>query len=87
VFVILVYDFAEKRVGKALKIARKYLHWVQNSVLEGEISNANYIKLKMELEHLMNSNEDSIIFYTLRTQKYTKREEIGLKKGGDDNIL
>lgn len=86
-FVILVYDFAQKRVNKALKIGRKYLHWVQNSVLEGEISNANYIKLKKELELLVNAEEDSVIFYTFRTQKYSLREEIGLKKGGDENII
>ena len=86
-FIILVYDFAEKRVGKALKIGRKYLHWVQNSVLEGEISNANFIKLKTELKSLMNPDEDSIILYTFRSQKYSKREEYGLKKGGDENIL
>jgi CRISPR-associated protein Cas2 len=86
-FVILVYDFGERRVGKALKISRKYLNWVQNSVLEGEVSKANYVKLKMELENLMNPDEDSVIFYTFRTQKYSKREEIGLKKGGDENII
>ena len=33
-FVILVYDVGEKRVAKVLKICRKYLTWVQNSVLE-----------------------------------------------------
>ncbi|MGA8944176.1 MAG: CRISPR-associated endonuclease Cas2 [Thermoactinomyces sp.] len=86
-FVILVYDFAQKRVNKALKISRKYLHWVQNSVLEGEISDANYIKLKSELEMLMNPEEDSVILYTFRSNKYSRREEIGLKKGGDENIL
>jgi CRISPR-associated protein Cas2 len=86
-FVILVYDFAEKRVGKALKISRKYLNWVQNSVLEGEISDANYFKLKKELQDLMDPDEDSIIFYTFRTQKYSKREEFGVKKGGDENII
>ncbi|MCF6094012.1 CRISPR-associated endonuclease Cas2 [Microaerobacter geothermalis] len=86
-FVILVYDFNEKRVSKALKIARKYLYWVQNSVLEGEISDANYFKLKMELTKIMHPDEDSVIFYTFRTQKYSKREEIGLRKGGDENIL
>ncbi|WP_077616497.1 CRISPR-associated endonuclease Cas2 [Caenibacillus caldisaponilyticus] len=86
-FVILVYDFAEKRVGKALKISRKYLNWVQNSVLEGEISDANYFKLKKELQDLMDPEEDSIIFYTFRTQKYSKREEFGVKKGGDENII
>ncbi len=87
VFVILVYDFNEKRVAKALKIARKYLHWVQNSVFEGEISEANYKKLKIELQNIMNSDEDSVIFYTFRTQKYSKREEFGLKKGGEEFIL
>ncbi|AXI39261.1 CRISPR-associated endonuclease Cas2 [Bacillaceae bacterium ZC4] len=86
-FVILVYDFNEKRVAKALKIARKYLHWVQNSVFEGEISQANYKKLKVELQNLMNPDEDSVIFYTFRTQKYWSREEFGLKKGGDEFIL
>lgn len=86
-FVILVYDFGEKRVGRALKISRKYLHWVQNSVLEGEISNANFVKLKTELKLHMDPTEDSVIFYTFRTQKYTSREELGLKKGGDENIL
>jgi len=87
VFVILVYDFGEKRVARALKIARKYLHWVQNSVFEGEISVANYEKLKRELKKLMDEEEDSVIFYTFRSTKYTKRELLGLKKGGDENIL
>jgi CRISPR-associated protein Cas2 len=85
--VALQYDFGEKRVAKALKIARKYLHWVQNSVFEGEISVANYEKLKRELLKNMNEKEDSVIFYTFRTTKYSKRESLGLKKGGDDNIL
>lgn len=35
-FVILFYDFGEKRVGKALKICRKYLTWIQNSVLKAK---------------------------------------------------
>lgn len=86
-FVILVYDFGEKRVARALKIARKYLHWVQNSVLEGEISKVNYEKLKRELGALVDEAEDSVIFYTFRSTKYSKREMIGLKKGGDENIL
>lgn len=86
-FIILVYDFNQKRVGKALKISRKYLSWVQNSVFEGEISDANYVKLKMELERLVNPKEDSVVIYKFRTLKYSHREELGLKKGGDDFIL
>lgn len=86
-FIILVYDFNVKRVGKALKICRKYLHWVQNSVFEGEISKANFVKLKMELKSLMDADEDSIIIYIFRTRQYTSREEIGVKKGGEEFFL
>lgn len=86
-FVIVVYDINVKRVNKVLKCCRKYLYWVQNSVLEGEISDANYKKLQMELKKITNEDEDSIIFYTFRTTRYSKRETLGIKKGGQDNIL
>lgn len=86
-FVIMVYDINEKRVAKVLKRSRKYLYWVQNSVFEGEISETNFNKLKMELARIIKENEDSVIFYTFRTTKYSNRETMGLKKGGDDNIL
>ena len=32
-YVILVYDCGEKRVGKMLKLCRKYLNWIQNSAV------------------------------------------------------
>jgi CRISPR-associated protein Cas2 len=84
---ILVYDMNEKRVGKALKICRKYLNWVQNSVFEGEISYAKLEKLKVELRKLMNKEEDSIIIYTMRTDRYTDREIMGLRKGGEESVI
>jgi len=86
-FVIMVYDISQKRVARVLKTSRKYLYWVQNSVFEGEISEANYKKLKMEFSQIINEKEDSIIFYTFRTTKYSSREMMGVKKGGDDNII
>lgn len=84
---ILVYDVGEKRVAKALKICRKYLHWVQNSVFEGEISKANLVKLKKELEMLIDSDEDSVILYTFRSQKYTGREIMGKEKATTDFLI
>lgn len=83
-FLILVYDVGEKRVGKVLKICRKYLTWVQNSVLEGEITEAAYKKLKIELKRVIKEDEDSFIFYILRTTKYSERETMGVKKGGEE---
>lgn len=86
-FVILVYDVKQQRVAKVLKTARKYLNWVQNSVLEGEITEANLKKLKKELSMIMNLEEDSAIIYQLRTTKYSSREIIGIEKGGKEVII
>jgi CRISPR-associated protein Cas2 len=86
-FIILVYDINEKRVGKVLKTCRKYLNWVQNSVLEGDISEAALKKLMIEIVRIIDKEEDSVICYNLRTTKYYSRELIGLKKGGGDIII
>jgi CRISPR-associated protein Cas2 len=86
-FVILVYDINQKRVAKVLKTCRGYLNWVQNSVFEGEISEANLKKLKMKLTKMIDKEEDSIIIYNLRTTKYSSREIIGIEKNELSNIL
>jgi CRISPR-associated protein Cas2 len=86
-FVILVYDIGEKRVGKVLKTARKHLYWVQNSVLEGDINESSFKKLKLELSKIIDEDYDSVIFYTFRTTKYSEREIMGVKKGGQDNFI
>ena len=64
-YIIMVYDVNEKRVAKILKIGRKYLNWVQNSVLEGELSPGKYEKLKLEIKRLINEKEDSVRFYVM----------------------
>jgi CRISPR-associated protein Cas2 len=80
-FVIVVYDVGEKRVAKALKTCRKYLNWVQNSVFEGEISKASLKRLKLELKKLIHDDEDSVIFYILRSTRYSERQILGIEKG------
>lgn len=86
-FLIVVYDIGQKRVNKVLKTCRKYLNWVQNSVLEGEIDKAAFEKLKIELKKVIKVDEDSVIFYILRTTKYSERQTMGIKKGGDDMFI
>jgi len=39
------------------------------------------------LRQVINEDEDSLIFYILRTTRYTKRETIGIKKGGEEVII
>lgn len=85
-FAILVYDFGEKRVGKALKKCRQYLTWVQNSVFEGEITEGNLKKLKIELKSIMHKDEDSVVIYSFMNTKYSKRDVIGISKN-EENIF
>lgn len=86
-FVILVYDVNQKRVAKVLKKCRQYLTWVQNSVLEGDISDANYKKLMLELARIVDKDEDSVISYNLRTTKYSTREIMGVERGQTGNMI
>ena len=64
-FVIMVYDVEVKRVNKVLKTGRKYLYWVQNSVLEGNINESSFKRLKMELNRIIDPEYDSVIFIPL----------------------
>lgn len=86
-YVILVYDINVKRVGKVLKVSRKYLTWVQNSVLEGELTAATFRAFQSELNKIINKEEDSILFYILGSQKYAERKLIGVKKGGEEWVF
>ncbi|MEM1757474.1 MAG: CRISPR-associated endonuclease Cas2 [Candidatus Bathyarchaeia archaeon] len=86
-YVIMIYDVGVERVSKVLQIARKYLHWVQNSVLEGEITDANFLKLQIELSRVIEKDKDSITFYVLRTTKYLRKSTLGTIKGSPDVFL
>jgi CRISPR-associated protein Cas2 len=74
----MVYDVEVKRVVKVLKIGRKYLNHIQNSVLEGELSPAQYKKLKREVQATINPERDSVRFYLLRTTQYMVVEKLGV---------
>lgn len=76
-FVILVYDVKTKRNNKILKICRKYLHHVQKSVFEGNLTEAKLKRLKNELKKISNEKEDSIIIYRFETLKYSSKEVLG----------
>lgn len=86
-YVILVYDVAVERVAKVLKVGRRYLTWVQNSVLEGELTWAQLEKLKGELKRVIDEEEDSVLIYVLRTEKWLERQELGIRKGGPEWVV
>jgi CRISPR-associated protein Cas2 len=85
-YVILVYDVGQKRVGKMLKLCRRYLNWIQNSVLEGELSEVQLRRLKHEAAMLMDP-DDSLIVFTNKDKKWLDKEVIGREKNELGNIL
>jgi CRISPR-associated protein Cas2 len=85
-YLILVYDISVERVSKVLKVCRKYLTWVQNSVFEGEISESDLIKLRDELEQIIESS-DSVTMYKLRTTTYMEKEHLGTIKGEPSEFI
>jgi CRISPR-associated protein Cas2 len=87
VYVILVYDVGEKRVGKMLKLCRKYLNWIQNSVFEGDISEVKLKELTILAEKIMKTEEDSLIIFSSRTEKFLDKQIIGKERSSTDNFL
>ena len=84
---ILVYDFGEKRVGKMLKLCRKYLNWIQNSVFEGEISEVKLKEMLQKAHQFMDKEEDSIILFKHPSQVYMDKEVIGHERSSIDVFL
>ena len=86
-YVILVYDIGEKRVGKMLKLCRQYLNWIQNSVFEGEISEVKLKELLLLAKKLMESDTDSVIVFKSRNEKWLEKEVLGKEKNNLDNFI
>lgn len=86
-YVILVYDMGEKRVGKMLRLCRRYLNWVQNSVFEGELTEVKLKELKLLAAEIMKKEEDSLIVFSNRQSNWMEKDIIGKEKGSIDQFL
>lgn len=86
-YVILVYDVAQKRVGKMLKFCRQYLCWIQNSVFEGELSEAKLRELKSHIGSIIDVDTDSVIIFTNKMSYNMDKEILGKERMSTDNFL
>jgi len=84
-YVIIVYDVSVERVNRVKKFLRQHLHWVQNSVFEGEVTRAEFERIKVGLKELVKEDEDSIVIYKLRSMP--QREIIGVEKNPMEDII
>ena len=85
-YVILVYDVDQKRTAKMLKLYRRYLSWIQNSVFEGEISEVQLKYLVVEAKEIM-KEKDSLILFKSRDEKWLEKEIVGDEKASVSNFL
>jgi len=86
-YVIAVYDVASERTGKMLRLCRQYLHWIQNSVFEGELSALRLRELELEAEKIMDLSYDSFIILTNTHVHRVERRIIGREKQETDQFL
>ncbi|NCA75540.1 MAG: CRISPR-associated endonuclease Cas2 [Alphaproteobacteria bacterium] len=86
-YIILVYDIGEKRVGKMLKLCRKYVNWIQNSVFEGEITEVKLKELIYRAKRIMDEEIDSLIIFSSRNQNWLEKQIIGHERSTLDHIL
>ncbi len=86
-YVIIVYDVGEERVNKVRVYLKQYLNWVQNSVLEGELTEPEYMKIMSGLRDVIDESFDHVICYKSRDRRYLNVDEIGTKKAEISTII
>lgn len=86
-YVILVYDIGEKRVGKMLKLCRQYLNWIQNSVFEGDLTEAQLRGLTTKMKSIIDEKEDSVILFTNKMDYNMEKQIFGKERMTTDNFL
>jgi CRISPR-associated protein Cas2 len=86
-YIILVYDIGQKRVGKMLKLCRRYLNWIQNSVFEGDLSEVKLKELIAEAGGIMDKEYDSLIIFKSRQAKWLEKQIVGKERSSLDQII
>jgi len=91
--VILVYDVAtelpqdQTRLNKVKNICRKYLHHLQKSVFEGDLTESQLERLKSELLSVLDKERDFVVVYTIENPKSLNREIITDTEDPMDNLI
>lgn len=91
--VILVYDISltekreQKRLTSVMKICRKYLHHIQKSVFEGNLTEAKLKRMESEILRKIDKNRDSVIIYTFPETISFQRKILTNVKKIPDNII
>ena len=86
-YVLVVYDIGVGRVARVCKKLRRRLTWVQNSVFEGEITEAEFKRIQADLSEVIDGTYDSVLFYCIQNPKGWEKRVMGQERGTTDTIL
>ena len=86
-FVIVVYDTLAERNPKILRTCRQYLHHVQRSVFEGELSAAQLRRLRSAVENVIDRGYDSVPVYALPAGTRPEHDQWGSGEPAPTEIL
>lgn len=86
-YVVVVYDTAAERNPKILRTCRQYLHHVQRSVFEGNLSPAQIKRFRAAVEQVIDSTYDHVLVYTFPPGTTPERQEWGIPEPAPTDIL
>ena len=87
IYVVVVYDVAVDRINGVRQFLRQHLTWVQNSAFEGELTEGELEKVKIGLKKLIREDEDSILFYVVSSQKWIRKDVLGIEKAEVSTVI
>lgn len=86
-YYLIVYDVDVKRVNKLHKYLKRYLNWIQNSVFEGELGDADYVAVKKRINEIIDKNTDSVLIFKFRDKYSFEKEVVGKERNPISNII
>ena len=84
---MVVYDVGVDRINGVRQFLRRYLTWVQNSAFEGELTEGELERVKVGLKKLIKDSEDSLLFYVASSQKWIRKEVLGVEKAEVSTVI
>jgi CRISPR-associated protein Cas2 len=86
-YVLIVYDIEVERVSRVHKFLKRHLNWVQNSVFEGELTDAQIEMVRSGLNKILVEDKDSVLIYIARDEKWLTKQVLGRERGDTKNLL
>ena len=92
-YILVVYDIAnadtegQKIWRRVFKTCKKYLHHVQKSVFEGDVTESGLATLKQTLLALIRNDVDSVLIFSASNERWLKKEVIGCQENTPSNMI